>query len=629
MNEVLLFQELEGLETARYSLDSTDPLLSGIANLLLFVQLNWTGPSIEVKTGECSLSVCGEHPHPSVKGGYLLERALNLLKPFGWWYVRALFVHQKILDNPVADLRDKILSNFGDSLNWAQWIEAALINSYYGMEVEAMDALSRASQMLGFKYKLEGVLGKRMKHQQNEVTQLVVHTNKSKAAQEEIGPDDDLIERPEFIRTVNEIPYAAILMAHASILDRSSAKDASLSEHVLAFCEACLDCSAWAIQSSALFLRSLHECTKGRLIERAALQLHALSDQVLNTSGNEVRLNSIFISSLPPVWEILRHEGRLFAGLGAFKTAFQIFQNAALWEDAINCLVQLGEKEKAEHLIAEQLKKAEGSLAGTLLCILGDLRQDPEFYTQAWNQYRSGRSRRALGRLAFKAQNYELAIEHFSSSLSLNPLFPNTWFLYGCSLMQLERWREAGVAFTRLLQQTQDNSDAWCNLAICHQNCQNFAESLSCLKEAAKLSWDNLRVWESLARTALHQNDYSALLQAAERIADLEPSTSLISLARKLFLLDEDVSEQLLSLLQSKYKYTSTYEFNLLMADWQELRQNNPSQFLWRAYRILKELPFEREKHLADILESVLKRIAVYEDVKDEMSMFQQRINPK
>ena len=66
---------------------------------------------------------------------------------------------------------------YDSQLMWTHLIEASLMFTYYEMEAEASEYLHRAARMLGFAYELTGVMGKRMKHQQFEVAQLVISTN--------------------------------------------------------------------------------------------------------------------------------------------------------------------------------------------------------------------------------------------------------------------------------------------------------------------------------------------------------------------------------------------------------------------------------------------------------------------
>jgi tetratricopeptide (TPR) repeat protein len=65
---------------------------------------------------------------------------------------------------------------------------------------------------------------------------------------------------------------------------------------------------------------------------------------------------------------------------------------------------------------------------------------------------------RSIGNVYAKNNKHAEAIEAFGKSLALSPLYPMTWFMMGCSALQLEDWEKALIAFTRVVQQEPDVS---------------------------------------------------------------------------------------------------------------------------------------------------------------------------
>jgi tetratricopeptide (TPR) repeat protein len=85
-----------------------------------------------------------------------------------------------------------------------------------------------------------------------------------------------------------------------------------------------------------------------------------------------------------------------------------------------------------------------------LWCILGDLTRDPTCYEMAWaissNHY--SRAQRSLGFYRMSKGEIAEAIPHFELALSINSLYPNTWFTLACAYMRLEQWDKALNAFS-------------------------------------------------------------------------------------------------------------------------------------------------------------------------------------
>ena len=84
-----------------------------------------------------------------------------------------------------------------------------------------------------------------------------------------------------------------------------------------------------------------------------------------------------------------------------------------------------------------------------LWCVLGDLTRDPGCYEMAWassNHY--SRAQRSLGFYYMSKGEIAEATSHFELALSINSLYPNTWFTLGCAYMKLEGWDKALSAFS-------------------------------------------------------------------------------------------------------------------------------------------------------------------------------------
>ena len=310
-------------------------------------------------------------------------------------------------------------------------------------------------------------------------------------------------------------------------------------------------------------------------------------------------------------------QGRMFASLGIFRTALSIFERIQAWEDVVACLVQLGEDKHAEGLILKLLKEPNVD-PGKLYCILGDLRNDRSLYRLAWNEFRSARAKRTLGRIAFKEQAWTEAIDHLCSALSVNSLFANSWFLLGCAHIQVSSWDSAASAFSHVIGLDFRNADAWNNLAICHKNAGRPQESLHAFQQAARCKWDDWQVWENIATTAIEVEELQTALQACERILEIRGHEKE-HLALMLDLTKRVISgcnnqlrprvQELLSKMESPF--SSSHRYWALVSEWSDIIEDRASaiEALWKQYRLLKAQPFDRREDLFSSLVQVVGKL--------------------
>lgn len=256
----------------------------------------------------------------------------------------------------------------------------------------------------------------------------------------------------------------------------------------------------WSVHTTALLLRARLESKRSRTIERSALQLQALVDQ-MPTADSEPSERLRYFHQLPLVskWEMERELAVRFLGMGVVRTALEIFEKLEMWEEAVRCYHSMEDTDKAIRVVKDLLegKKAEPEIVqkrekvqrsedeagrketkriridntreAKLWCLLGDL--EPEnaeaHYEKAWtvSNGTSSRSQRSLGGLYLTREDFDKAIPKFQAALKINPLYARTWFALGCCLLREERLEEAREAFSRNIAVEEDDAEAWNNLA--------------------------------------------------------------------------------------------------------------------------------------------------------------------
>ena len=271
-----------------------------------------------------------------------------------WAKLRVDFLHQRLLSEIGPSLQtaiydsletvDKLLTGPDDNNNArvSFLLERAVIQTYHGFDQKARADLEQAATLRGFEFALTGLLGKRTKFQERDISQLVVlacskdSTVKPtgelgetirKATQTETGNpnkteekdesqpvnldlnDDTLLESISFAeKTASSVEVkdqsslseslkaldpgnqpilhpldSIVLLSLASSITNTSPSNGLTREETIPYATRVLDggSSNWQIYTQALLVRSRIEGYRPRTMERGLLQLQALVDQVI------------------------------------------------------------------------------------------------------------------------------------------------------------------------------------------------------------------------------------------------------------------------------------------------------------------------------------------------------------
>lgn len=474
-----------------------------------------------------------------------------------WWRLRAAMVHQSLLDEPVpyddglqASL-ERLLETqrsgstslkLPDELLATLSLEIGLSHHVITQDKQAGAFFVQAAKLSGLEYHLTGALGKRTKFQVNELSQLVLlaksrsttttttHESEGAAPETLALNDDTLLEQTEFTSTsidsrgVSTIPASLVDLnpqdqPALEPLDQSLLIDMCLAQHNTTP-ENGLTASQmapylarvishprnWSVHTTALLLRARLEAKRSRTVERSALQLQALVDQMPTAdSALKERLLYFHQLPLPSKWEMEKELAQRFLSLGVVRSALEIFERLEMWEEAVRCHVNMERSDRAMEIVQELLQgtKQEADIVTTrqkldvnqaapprraridaarqakLLCLLGDLQPDraEEYYEQAWeiSNHTSSRSRRSLAGLYLGKDDFAKAIPLLQQALKINPLYARIWFALGCALVREERWEEAREAFSRQVSIEAEDGEGWNNLAAVYLRMPNDA----------------------------------------------------------------------------------------------------------------------------------------------------------
>ncbi|XP_066250051.1 tetratricopeptide repeat protein 27 [Euwallacea similis] len=485
-----------------------------------------------------------------------------------WWYWRALYLHQQILDElspsllSDADRLYKLLQvnfNLKETIKVALDIEVAQLYLLFRHVSKARDHINSATESLNVKYDYVGVLGKRTKHQEKEISQLALKVNlNDEEKKSDEGPEnsqatdfpheidtilttDDAVlpknlplndevrlDNVAFSSNINEnlvLPNLAQKLFLTIVQEMLIAKpeDELRNEELLPFVELILaQQNTFCVRVVALCLRSKAESKNRRTIERALRQC----EEVLGAFTKEQpeafdRFNDVFATGLPAMWKVTVQYANLLLNIGLPKNALDLYLKLQLWEEVIVCYTILKMRYKAADVIAQQLEKKPTI---KLWCLLGDATDDISCYENAWelSKRRSHRVQRHWGNFLYNRKKYADCIPHFEKSVSINPLQATVWFRLGYAAHQTENWQVAATAYKRYTTLEPDGFEAWNNLAQAYLKIGNKRSAYQALQEALKCNFENWKVWENFLVVSSDISMYADVIRSYHRLLDLK-----------------------------------------------------------------------------------------------------------
>ncbi|OQV15910.1 Tetratricopeptide repeat protein 27 [Hypsibius exemplaris] len=472
--------------------------------------------------------------------------------------IQLYWMQQCTLEEKSAVLHQKIsallneIKLAGESENDSAAVEhlllACIISLYYSDLIKANEYLAEAKSHCRHSSLLTGILGKRTRFQEQEYAQLVVELQRAETVPEpasQIGfsnfpvnvalDDDTLLKEAELTK---DLPHtlladheAAVLLVEGLVSRRKRARTTLQDEEHLAYIQLALHSSnCYAIRSSALFDRSRLEGDKSRRTTRAMQQLEVLMMSFRDTTHDPIlRAPFALAVNVPPSWKVEEALGFLLLQNGITNEAINIFTSLELWEDVIECYQRVGQKVKAEDLIMKELAKEETAV---MWCRLGDIREDVACYDKAWelSQHRSARSRRDLGRLLLRRQDYQGAADALRQGLDINAIDAGAWFSMGYCQLKLGEFGQAELSLRRCVNLDPDNALAWNNLGSIALRGQDYNKAYRILQDSIKADYDNWNVWDNYQNACLKVKDFEEEIKACYRLLELKGRLNVDSL---------------------------------------------------------------------------------------------------
>ena len=390
-----------------------------------------------------------------------------------------------------------------------------------------------------------GALGRRTKFQHFDVSQLVVlaESKKVTTGQEEEASrpetvdlnDDTILEKINFTENEQNTTESSQRHGNLNVIDqcillafclnvKNTNPDHGITvEQMVPYVTRVLEnANNWMVHTMGLLLRSRLEANKTRTVERSALQLQALVDQVkVEDSGVEERLAFFYDLLIPSKWEMERELARRFVSLGVIRSAVEIFERLEMWEDVISCYQMLEQPQKAKDVLKNLME--ENANSPKYWCILGDLEAEPAHWIKSWelSNQSYARAMRSLGSYQYKRQEYDGSIDSYQKALAINPLFESSWYMLGCAAMFAENWPVGARAFQRVVALDDDQPEAWNNLASIYIKMDKKTDAFLALKHATKIKFDNWKMWQNLLFVSIDVGQFPDAIYAMQRVVEL------------------------------------------------------------------------------------------------------------
>ncbi len=121
----------------------------------------------------------------------------------------------------------------------------------------------------------------------------------------------------------------------------------------------------------------------------------------------------------------------------------------------------------------------------------------------------------------------EKGLEEIRDFLAKNPTVWNAWFILGWGLRRLGRWEDAKAAFMQSIECGSTEPDTLNELAICHMELGEYAESKQCLINALSIEPENTKIMSNMGYLELKMNHKEEAKKYFQTVLEFDPNDKI------------------------------------------------------------------------------------------------------
>uniref|UniRef100_A0AAQ5XMP8 Tetratricopeptide repeat protein 27 n=1 Tax=Amphiprion ocellaris TaxID=80972 RepID=A0AAQ5XMP8_AMPOC len=480
---------------------------------------------------------------------------MDSLQLLPWWTLRYINLHQQILEarspqlfNLAQSSMDKVLkcqSVLSEQRHLAIqfYLECAYTNLTYYEYQSAREHIEKAQELSGLNINMTGALGKRTRYQQKYLAQLILEVKRKQDQPDQMNneasptptpqaslPKDYNLGDDTVLDEINlaepdqyELPdlsaeEQAVILGICTNFQKNNPVHKLTEEELLAFTSCILSQPKfWAVEVTALCLRTRLEKARTRCVERAMMQTQAIVDYFEDKSCPATeRLKVFYCCQAPPRWAVQKQLASLLTDLGCTSSALLMYEKLELWEDAVICYERLGQHGKAEEIVRRELEKKE---TPSLYCLLGDILREHQYYDRAWelSGRRSARAMRSKALLHLHNKEFQQCVDCFEQSLKINGMQLGVWFSLGCAYFALEGYEGAAKSFQRCVGLEPDVS----TYKHTPHTVLSLNKAFRTLQESLKCNYEHWQIWENFIVVSTDIGEFDEVIKAYHRLMDL------------------------------------------------------------------------------------------------------------